>query len=253
VRAGSSIRATTQSTETVDGSGHTQLPSKAPIGRWKDGLCDWVCHVLYPVFWVPYFCHLVALGQVMTRLQLNWKGRPGTANAVRQTFKIMLNITILFTVINWIGSAVFGGTVGFEEEKAYDNNLNVITIEKPIFVPSDYNVEFHHISVFLLYVFTGILMMRTRHYLRSRYHIPKSVDCLANYSTSGCGHRVDCEDCVCSFFCQCCVVSQMMRHTADYDTYAAKYCTPTGLASHVPTDPFIIESEDQNSLQLNVI
>jgi Cys-rich protein (TIGR01571 family) len=57
---------------------------------------------------------------------------------------------------------------------------------------------------------------RTRASIRERYAIPEQ-------SCQGC------EDCCCSYWCNCCTIAQMMRHTADYDTYDAQCCTETGL------------------------
>jgi len=253
-RAGMKITARAQGASTQDGTGHTQLPSKAPVGRWKDGLCDCICYLFNPVFWVPYCFHLVALGQIMTRLQLGWNGRPGTADTVRNTFKIMLSLTIFFIVSSWMG-IMFKGHYYYEEEMAYDQNFQPVIVEDKKWEPSLFFVEYHKIVAIAIYVFCGIMMMRTRYYLRSRYHIPKTVGFLQNCTGFDhiCGNRAECEDCVCSFVCQCCTASQMLRHTADYDTYKATCCTATGLPSHVPIDPFIIEEEEENSLQLNVV
>ena len=44
-------------------------------------------------------------------------------------------------------------------------------------------------------------------------------------------HCKGCEDCCCSFWCHCCTIAQMMRHTADYDKYDAQCCNDTGFAS----------------------
>lgn len=41
------------------------------------------------------------------------------------------------------------------------------------------------------------------------------------------------EDTILSLFCTPCVLAQMGRHTADYDTYAARACTKTGLSDHI--------------------
>jgi len=254
-RAGMKITARAQGTSTQDGTGHTQLPSRAPVGRWKDGLCDCICYLFNPVFWVPYCFHLVALGQIMTRLQLGWNGRPGTADTVRNTFKIMLSLTIFFIVSSWMFFFMFKGHYYYEEETAYDQNFQPVIVEDKKWEPNIFFEEYHKIVGIAIYVFCGIMMMRTRYYLRSRYHIPKTVGFLQNCTGFDhiCGNRAECEDCVCSFACQCCTASQMLRHTADYDTYKATCCTATGLPSHVPIDPFIIEEEEENSLQLNVV
>mmetsp|Transcript_13155 Transcript_13155/g.23847 ORF Transcript_13155/g.23847 Transcript_13155/m.23847 type:complete len:126 (+) Transcript_13155:102-479(+) len=71
-------------------------------------------------------------------------------------------------------------------------------------------------------VFVIVLVTKTRKQIRSRYGIPEQ-------------QCVGCEDCCCSFWCNCCAVAQMARHTADYDTYAGLCCSETGLPPHAPS------------------
>lgn len=53
------------------------LKSAEPVGHWKDGTYDCcnygLCHASCCLSW---WCVLIALGQVITRLKLNWCGRP---------------------------------------------------------------------------------------------------------------------------------------------------------------------------------
>jgi Cys-rich protein (TIGR01571 family) len=76
--------------------------------------------------------------------------------------------------------------------------------------------DFTRIAHFLL-IFAGAWYMR--HHIRKKYTI------------SG-GH---CQDCCYAFFCSSCSIAQMMRHTADYDTYVSKCCTETGVPNHAPS------------------
>ena len=69
-------------------------------------------------------------------------------------------------------------------------------------------------------LFTLILMCKTRRHIRNKYSIPQET-------CNGC------EDCCCVYFCTCCTLSQMARHTADYETYRAACCSETGLPPHV--------------------
>lgn len=70
-------------------------------------------------------------------------------------------------------------------------------------------------------VFVLIVVFRTRLYVRHRYGIPEA-------SCNGC------EDCCCAFWCTPCTVCQMLRHTADYNTYPGGCCTEDGLAAGAP-------------------
>lgn len=74
--------------------------------------------------------------------------------------------------------------------------------------------------LFMLYIL--ITTCRARRSVREQYDIPETT-CKG------------CEDCCCSFWCQCCTTMQMMRHTADYETYPGSCCTETGLPTYVQT------------------
>jgi hypothetical protein len=69
----------------------------APVGGWKDGLCDCfrygICH---PHLWLACYFSPIALAQVMTRERLNWLGSPGSVAEVAATFKGVVLIFIFF-------------------------------------------------------------------------------------------------------------------------------------------------------------
>lgn len=68
------------------------------------------------------------------------------------------------------------------------------------------------------------LIIRTRQSIRKAYEIPD-------------GPLEGCEDLLVSVWCSCCTIGQMMRHTADYDTFRALYLSDTGLPSHIEVFP----------------
>ena len=74
-------------------------------------------------------------------------------------------------------------------------------------------------SLFALYFL--IALIRTRRSVRDQYSIPSG--CL------GC-----CEDFCCSTFCGCCAVSQMARHTGDYESNNGVCCSDRGLPKSAP-------------------
>ena len=78
-----------------------------------------------------------------------------------------------------------------------------------------------HIMPFVVGVYFFVLVVRTRYHIRQTYRIPEQ--CCAG-----------CEDCCCAYWCGFCTVSQMARHTADYRTYQAYYCSETGLGDRAP-------------------
>jgi len=68
------------------------------------------------------------------------------------------------------------------------------------------------------------LIIRTRLSIRKAYEIPEE-------------NLEGCEDLLVSIWCSCCVIGQMMRHTADYDTFRAVWFSETGLPSHIEVVP----------------
>jgi len=177
--------------------------SAVPEGRWKDGLCDCCmfgcCH---PALWMGICCRLALLGQVQNRLRLNWLGvsaNPGD----RSPFKILLGISILDSILLILTFYIDdnGLPTTLSEYSAITMVCRVISIA---------------VAVFWIYVAS-----KTRRYIRERSGIPEK-------SCQGC------EDCCCAYWCSCCMVLQMAGHTADYETYAAKCCSETGLPVNAP-------------------
>jgi len=69
--------------------------------------------------------------------------------------------------------------------------------------------------------FSIYVILKTRRYIRERSGIPEK-------SCQGC------EDCCCAYWCGCCTLTQMARHTAEYETYAGQCCSETGLPVSAP-------------------
>lgn len=67
-----------------------------------------------------------------------------------------------------------------------------------------------------------VLVYRVRQNIRHKYAIPVNNRCF-----------LGCEDICYSTFCTVCAITQMARHTAEYDTYRAHCCSATGLPPHV--------------------
>lgn len=83
-------------------------------------------------------------------------------------------------------------------------------------------------SIVFLYSITGFLsivaLTQARYYMRQKYSIP--ADCCAD---NGC-----LSDCCCMYWCTCCGVIQMMRHTHDEKKYVYNCTSQTGLNPDVP-------------------
>jgi Cys-rich protein (TIGR01571 family) len=143
-------------------------------------------------------CIPVAAGQVISRLGLTWIGRPGTIQATTGAFRKLLYLAFSY----WFTRIFL---------------LLVIAILDP-------NVAVDDLLAYMYLAFTVILLKNLRSQVRSKYAIPETDSC-----------PTGCEDTCCSLFCPCLVVSQMMRHTADYDSYGGRCCTDTGLPKHAPS------------------
>lgn len=72
------------------------------------------------------------------------------------------------------------------------------------------------IAVYFIYILYATTI--TRKFIRAKDFIPSHSHC--------CG---ECEDFCCALFCNCCVITQLARHTADYNTYTSYCCTKNGL------------------------
>jgi Cys-rich protein (TIGR01571 family) len=186
-----------------------------PVGQWRDGLWDIFrygychCSAMNACCCVP-----IAAGQVITRLQLTILGRPGTISATTGVFRILWIVCLLV----WTSRVLLLIIIAL-----LDPNVNSVEwIE-----PSTTYYVFCGLDDILAYgymAWTVLLLRNLRSQVRSQYAIPESDQC-----------PTGCEDTCCSLVCPCFVAAQMMRHTADYDTYGGRCCTATGLPAHAPS------------------
>lgn len=189
-------------------SGSAIPRASVPVGHWKDGLCD--CFrfgVIHPALWNACCCPLVLTGQVMHRLKLTWLGSEGSIAQTTATFRILLMITIIYKtvdqILKWLPFAFL------DEYRQPTGTYYAVAYSRPVLM-------------IVFAIFTMILVYRTRKHIREKYSIPEQ-NCKG------------CEDCCCAYFCTCCTVAQMARHTADYETYAGLCCSETGMPPHAPS------------------
>lgn len=190
--------------------------SSGPKYQWKDALCGCfnygICH---PSLWNAMFCPLILMAQVATRMELNWLGSPVEDDAWRHTFKTVFSIVVVYYVISWILKP-------FQPDFDYDEKTGEmvqIGPDAPLWV----TIIYHTVGAsFALY--SLIVMVKVRREVRKRYEIEADCGC--------CDGGV--EDCCCVFFCNCCAVAQMARHTADYNQKRAVCCTSNGLPDLPP-------------------
>jgi len=176
------------------------IVSKGVACQWKDDLFDCFQHgICHPSLINACCCPLLLIGQVMTRLKLNWCGNPVSSKAWMNTFTIMIFITVAYIILNAIGRNDVieeDGNIRLENDEGQDSGY--LDIVSSIF------------GAFVLFVTYNV-----RKHIRAKYQIPEQ-------------NCIGCEDFCCALWCGACVTSQMARHTTDYDRVEAKFCGSTG-------------------------
>lgn len=192
-------------------------PHNIPVGQWRNGLFECCAHgCCHPMCCLASWCRPLALGQVMTRMNLDPCGNPDVQGTSRTCgpFKVMVALTvalycgyyICLVIAAPINTASNAGGYGASGEDFGPNDI----------VTALYQIFSIAISMYFL-----IVTCKTRAHLRRTYNIPET-------SCNGC------EDCCCAYWCGCCTLAQMARHTADYETYPAACCSETGLNNRAP-------------------
>jgi Cys-rich protein (TIGR01571 family) len=192
-------------------------------------LCDCcslgICH---PHFWMAWCCYPIALGQVMTRLNLNWIGNsmdehPSSCPA----FKVLLISFLIWICIDYSISVFILGTFSVPPSPG------VFSASGSYYYDDQYSSYYSQSSTYSTMsavrqgigyaygLFLLILMIRVRSSIRTKYSIPEE-------------NCTGCEDCCCSFWCHCCTLAQMARHVNDYEHNHASCCSDTGLSKSTP-------------------
>jgi len=186
-----------------------------PKGQWRDGLCDCCSYCCRPICWNTWCCSSCLLAQVMGRVGLDALGEPTTAQLARNTFCRVISIVVATYVVQSAMYEIFP-----TEKNCYpldlddaDDVLDDDTLCVDEFVNPNVQILYNVIEG-LLGLYILILICRTRSAIRKKSGIAGS----------------DCEDCLYTWFCGCCTIGQMARHTADYDTQDDACCSFNGLA-----------------------
>ena len=194
--------------------------SSIPVGHWRDGLWDLFRHgYCHRTCWLSCCCTTLAAGQVISRLQVTWMGYPPEHNnhsgpGVTNAFRKLLFITLSYWVTRVFLLVII--------EALDPNGYTPEWIEPP---PAyHFFCEVDNVLIIGFMLFTAIILRNLRLHVRTRYAIPE-----ADYCPSGL------EDTCCSLLCPCFVAGQMLRHTADYDTYSPRCCSETGLPANAPS------------------
>lgn len=177
----------------------------APTGHWKDNLFDFCSPgFFHPSLWCSLCCTQLAMGQVMTRMQLTWLGSPGPLSRTRQTFSVVLLLVVAFFI--------------------FSNALELASMPYDAYEGPEFISYIRYFGNLLFSVWAVYALYKTRETVRARYQIPEE-------------HCAGCEDLCCSVWCSFCVTAQMLRHTGEYENYAGTCCSMTG---HPPGTPLVV-------------
>ena len=153
---------------------------------------------------------VVLAGQIYQRMKFNVCGCPATNGGYQSTCMIMTGLFVLYLVLYSTLMAIFPPNITFTTT----SGGSVIYSSTP---NPAYSVGF----VFALCYF--IALVRGRMEMRLRYEI--RPDCCGE----GC-----CGDCCVMYWCSCCALLQMHRHTHDEFQHRYHMCSNTGLAPNAP-------------------
>jgi Cys-rich protein (TIGR01571 family) len=144
------------------------------------------------------------MAQIMTRMQLTWLGEAGPRVATKSTFKVVVMLLVSYMV--------------------YSTSLEIASMEyDPSSMPPIITI-LKSLGSVVFTIWSIYSLCRTRQSIREQYSIPEE-------------NCVGCEDACCAFWCTCCTLSQMARHTGEYETYPGVCCTTTG---HPPQTPLTV-------------
>lgn len=188
---------------------YTPLPAsagddriQAPTGRWKDGLFDCfsvgICH---PSLCCACWCDKLSMAQIMTRMSLTWLGEPGQRVSTRNTFMVVVLLLASYTMLS--------------------TSLEIASLDYTSDTVPTAIVVMKALASILFGIWSIYSLCRTRQNVRRQYAIPET-------------HCQGCEDLCCAVFCGCCTLTQMARHTGEYETYPGKCCSSTGHPKGTP-------------------
>lgn len=180
----------------------------APRGHWKDGLFDCFkygfCH---SHLWFALLCRECALGQIMQRMRLDWLGNM-TMNS-NYTFRTVCIITICFVIYKTSLDMYIAFHIDDHGYYDYNDIQNVYLYARNV------------VSV-LFTVWLTVSLYKTRKNVRKQFSIPEDK------------RYRGWEDCLCSTFCSFCTITQIARHTGNYEHYPSVCCSETGLPNLAP-------------------
>mmetsp|Transcript_23707 Transcript_23707/g.42770 ORF Transcript_23707/g.42770 Transcript_23707/m.42770 type:complete len:684 (-) Transcript_23707:2675-4726(-) len=182
-----------------------KIQMSAPIMHWREGLFACMKHgICHPLLLNTIFCPLIALGQIQSRSGLSWRGSPGTKYEAMVAWSTMVQIIVFWIFMNCMIMCVLFMKWSWGQQESTSDIISLLLVNS---------------SMLLMCIYT---IASTRSSIRRRFEIPEEDLCEGGY-----------EDIACAIFCAPCTISQMGRHTADFETYIGVCCTETGVPTNV--------------------
>jgi hypothetical protein len=153
----------------------------------------------------------------MTRMKLNWLGEEAPDHEYKRTFGRIFLIVCLY----WLLSSLLSPSSStFIEDPETGTVMRIPPDDDPFA-----QIFFYHVVSWSFGLYTLLIITKLRRMVRLRYEIPLTYPLFGNM-----------EDFCLAFWCGCCSVSQMARHTCDYEQQSAAFCSPDGLkrSQHSP-------------------
>ena len=187
-------------------------------GKWKDGIFSCfrlgLCH---PTVCNAWACPQILLGQILTRMKMSWLTTPSVGrspSAVRKCFALLVLVSVHDMLVAPPPIQLSGDSTG----EVFLRQSNLQTLYQAIYVL---------LSV-ISTIYGVLVVVKLRAAVRLKYGIPT-------------GRLGRLEDLVYVFCCNCCVMAQLARQTADYDSNPAMCCSPTGT-----TQPPADDADEEN-------
>jgi hypothetical protein len=234
--------------ETNAGVSDTDTATGAPMGRWRNHLLSCCDVVTQSTFWMAIFCIPVMIAQLVSRLNLSYKGVPTLVAVNNNIHRPKAAMTTTQTVFE-----------DAMEEASLSYNKIVLSFVAVLCITN----VLPAVGLLLVLIYTALLMVyvgsNIRRSMRRKYNIPLTLPFLQTLRRCFCrplpkrGVKMSkkrrsvkvqnadeeaggyVEDFLCMFLCGCCSLIQMGRHTHDDKEYPGYCCTTTGLEVGAPT------------------
>ena len=186
-------------------------PYRRDSESWKESLFDCFRYgYFHPALWNAICCPHLLLGQLLVRMKLTVLANRSSRRdrQSRRIIRICITLLIMMTIYD----VLFAPPLLVMEFNSSDERYRpAFSKEYPLWHQLIYLLLSLPMSFYAIWI---VIQLRTA--MRHRYHIPTGV-------------LGDAEDCLHVSLCNCCVLSQMARQTANYERERASCCSATGL------------------------